>query len=186
MTTLEQPIVTVTPQPVTWTFTPDAQTSTLVSYLDITDTISITLPQETAYITPPPVTNHVTLILEPETTTIYVSVTLPPLIEALQVNVTPAAETQIQTFTVSPGVETLQLTTTLPQNTDTLSITQTLDITDYEPTVTETYTPIYVPPPPSGVPAVALARPTAIVGDVNGAPSSVDDVAYSVRISRSY
>ncbi|KAH0278399.1 hypothetical protein KCU91_g2498, partial [Aureobasidium melanogenum] len=182
VTTLEQPIVTVTPQPVTLTFTPDAQTSTLVSYLDITDTISITLPQETAYITPSPVTNYVTPTLEPETTTIYVSVTLPPLIETLQINVTPAAETQIQTFTVSPGVETLQLTTTLPQNTVTLSITQTLDITDYEPTVTEFYTPIYVPPPPSGVPAVALARPTAIVGDVNGAPSSVDDVAYSVSL----
>lgn len=186
VTTLEQPIVTITPQPVTLIYTPDAQTSTLVSYLGITDTISVTLPQETAYITPSLVTDYVTLTIEPETTTVYVSVTLPPLIETLQVNVTPPAETQVQTFTVLPGTDTLQITATLPQNTETFSITQALEITQYEPTITETYSPIYVPPPPSGVPAVALASPTAIVGDVNGAPSSVDDVAYSVRTSQSY
>ncbi|KAI4730315.1 hypothetical protein E4T49_01780 [Aureobasidium sp. EXF-10728] len=179
--TLEQSVVTVTPPPVTFTSTPDAQTSILLSYLGLTETISYTLPQETAYITPAPVTDYVTLTLAPETTTLYVSVTLPPLTETLQVDITPPVETQIQTFTVLPGTETLQITATLPQNTETFSTAQFLEITQYEPTITETYTPtstveepsyssVYVPPPPSGVPAVALARPTAIVGDVNGSP----------------
>ncbi|KAI4721295.1 hypothetical protein E4T48_02415 [Aureobasidium sp. EXF-10727] len=188
--TLGQPVVTVTPPPVTFTSTPDAQTSILLSYFGLTETISYTLPQETAYITPAPVTDYVTLTLAPETTTVYISVILPPLTETLQVDITPPVETQVQTLTVLPGTETLQITATLPQNTQTFSTDQVLEITQYEPTITETYTPtstveepsyssVYVPPPPSGVPAVALARPTAIVGDVNGSPVSVDDVAYS-------
>jgi hypothetical protein len=187
--TLEQPVITVTPPPVTLTSTSDAQTSILISYLSVTATLPFTLPQATAYITPSPVTSYVTLTLEPDTITVYVSVTLPPLTDIAQVYVTLPVETAIQTFTPSPSTETLQLTVTQPQVTDTVQTTQTLEVTSYEPTVTETYTPapessVYVPPPPSGVPAVALARPTAIVGDVNGAPYSVDDDAYSVRCSR--
>ncbi|CAD0018345.1 unnamed protein product [Aureobasidium pullulans] len=142
------------------------------------------------------------------------------------VSTTTRTETQQITQTLSPVTETLQITQTLPevtqtlpQITETLPITQTLEITQYGPTITETYSStsipdfsttsvdepssssepavtlveeptstveepsyssVYVPPPPSGVPAVALARPTAVVGDVNGSPVSVDDVAYSV------
>ncbi|THW06570.1 hypothetical protein D6D26_01470 [Aureobasidium pullulans] len=311
--TLEQPVVTITPHPVTLTSIADAQTSMVISFLNVTET----LPRETAYVTPSPVTEYVTLTLEPNTTTIYISVTPPPLTETLNISVTLPAETQtqiqsvtlpqetetlqitqtlpqateVQTLTLPPGTETIQLTQTLPpgtetlqvtqtlppgtetlqitqtllpetetlqitqtlppgtetqqitqtlspvtetlqitqtlpevtqtlpQITETLPITQTLEITQYGPTITETYSStsipdfsttsvdepsssskpavtlveeptstveepsyssVYVPPPPSGVPAVALARPTAVVGDVNGSPVSVDDVAYSV------
>jgi hypothetical protein len=154
--------------------------------------VPFTLPQETAYITPSPVTIHVTLTLEPDTTTIYVSVTLPPLTETAEVDITLPMETAIQTFTLSPSAEILQLTVTQPQVTDTLQTTQTLEITQYEPTITETYTPtpessIYVPPPSSGVPAVALSSPTAIVGSLYGNDGGgADDSAYSVRFSKSY
>lgn len=46
-----------------------------------------------------------------------------------------------------------------------------------------TYTPIRVPTPTaSGIPAIALAQPTAIAGDVNGAPAYVDDQVFSVSL----
>lgn len=158
-----------------------------------------------------------TTVFRTETETLHITQTLPS-----------GTETQQITQTLSPVTETIQITQTLPevtqtlpQITETLPITQTLEITQYGPTITETYSStsipdfsttfvdepssssepavtlvqeptstveepsyssVYVPPPPSGVPAVALARPTAVVGDFNGSPVSVDDVAYSVRI----
>ncbi|THW47873.1 hypothetical protein D6D21_03227 [Aureobasidium pullulans] len=151
--TLEQPVITITPDPITRTSILDAQTSMVVSILNLTETVPLTLPQATAYITPSPVTEFITITLEPNTTTIYISVTPPPLTEKMNVSVTLPAETwtEVQSITLPQGTETIQITQTLPQITatfertqtlpqitETLEITRNLNMTQYGPTITET------------------------------------------------
>ncbi|THV84156.1 hypothetical protein D6D29_03349, partial [Aureobasidium pullulans] len=136
--TLEQPVITITPDPITRTSILDAQTSMVVSILNLTETVPLTLPQATAYITPSPVTEFITITLEPNTTTIYISVTPPPLTEKMNVSVTLPAETwtEVQSITLPQGTETIQITQTLPQVT--LPMTETLQMTQTLPRITET------------------------------------------------
>jgi hypothetical protein len=213
--TLEQPVVTITPQPLTVTSTPGAETLVVVSYLNMTETIPLTLPQDTAYITPTAVTSYVTLTLQPEATTVYVPVTLPPLVETSRIGITLPAETEVQTFTLPAETQTQDLTlppvtattdvlftVTAPQITETLVVSQTVTLTQTfvftqpGPTITITITSLppsqpspnstYVPPASHGVPAIALSRPTAIAGSVDGAPYNSDDDDYSVNPTELY
>ena len=50
--------------------------------------------------------------------------------------------------------------------------------TSEPPVETTDEPPVYVPPPPSGVPGIYLAQPTAIVGDINGSPDGHDDEVF--------
>jgi hypothetical protein len=211
--TLEQPVVTITPQPLTVTSTPGAETLVVVSYLNMTETIPLTLPQDTAYITPTAVTSYVTLTLQPEITTVYVSVTLPPLTETSRIGITLPAETEVQTLTLPAETQTQDLTlppvtattdvlftVTAPQIIETLVVSQTVPLTQTvvftQPTITITITSLppsqpspgstYVPPASHGVPAIALSRPTAIAGSVDGAPYNSDDDDYSVNPTALY
>ena len=85
------------------------------------------------------------------------------------------------TSTVSTLVSNYTLTSIL-NATYTISsdsfATTTQHITDLT-----TYSSVRVPTPTaSNTPAVALAQPTAIAGDVNGAPQDIDDNVYSVSL----
>ncbi|USW58342.1 hypothetical protein Slin15195_G116610 [Septoria linicola] len=168
---------------------------------------AVTLPQATY--TPLPETQYITVTLEQSTITSYISVTPPliteyatytktPAIQTLsltetlpQVTETPVAltETLFQTFTPYPVNHTLNVAYTLPQPT-TLLETYTEPASTFFGTITETTTQHASSSSPqqpslfiaSGVPTVALASPTAIVGDINGAPFGYDDSAFPVNL----
>ncbi|CAD0109424.1 unnamed protein product [Aureobasidium uvarum] len=88
----------------------------------------------------------------------------------LPLNLTSTVSTAVSDYTV---IKTLNATSTT--SLDSLGTT-----TQYTTALT-TYSSIHVLAPTApGVPAIALAQPTAIVGDVNGAPYDVDDNSYAV------
>ncbi|KAI5359800.1 hypothetical protein Slin14017_G093610 [Septoria linicola] len=169
----------------------DASTTTILSTeVQTTTEPAVTLPQ--AIYTPLPETQYITVTLEQSTITSYISVTPPPI-------------TEYATFTKTPAIQTLSLTETLPQVTETpVALTETL-VQTFTPypvnhtlnvtstffgTITETTTQHASSSSPqqpslsiaSGVPTVALASPTAIVGDINGASFGYDDFACPVNL----
>ena len=105
-------------------------------------------------------------------TSLIISLTTLTQTSILRLNLTSTVSTEVSEQTV-----TRTRTATYTISSDSFA-TNTQHITQFT-----TYTPIRVPTPTvSGVPAVALAQPTAIAGDVNGAPRDVDDEVYAVSL----
>ncbi|KAI7212146.1 hypothetical protein KC333_g7273 [Hortaea werneckii] len=191
------------------TFTPSSETTYVTLTLEpstITSYISVTLPAVTEYQTwtasALTETVQLTQTLPGETATF----TLPPETFTLP------AETAIsilppETFTLPAETATLTLpaeTYTIPAETTSVygpTITETytpaIDFTsstevssseisssseEYIPSSTSEE-PVFVPQPTDpDVPAVALASPTVIIGDIYGSPESYDDVSLPVSL----
>ncbi|KAI7153132.1 uracil-DNA glycosylase [Hortaea werneckii] len=184
-------------------FTPPVvQTSVVFSTIFVTRNDSQPGPTEDVSSSALPETAFVTLTQQPTTLTSYISVTISPSsacptlranasIETLRTtetltaqpqNVTIQGQNQTQTVTVSAPPQTY--TETLPAETQTLTLPpETTSILG--PTVTATYTPSSseasssTRPSFSGSVSLALASPTAIIGDLSGSPVDYDDVVSS-------
>ncbi|RMY22458.1 hypothetical protein D0867_02699 [Hortaea werneckii] len=184
-------------------FTPPvAQTSIVYSTIFETRNDSQPGPTEDVSSNALPETAFVTLTQQPTTLTSYISVTISPSsacptlranasIETLRTTETPTAQpqnvtiqgqNQTQTVTVSAPPQTY--TETLPAETRTLTLPpETTSILG--PTVTATYTPSSgaasssARPSISGSVTLALASPTAIIGDLSGSSVDYDDVVSS-------
>ncbi|KAI5248909.1 hypothetical protein E4T43_01161 [Aureobasidium subglaciale] len=195
--TLPQETAYVTPAPVTDYATLTLEPETITVY------VSVTLPPLTetldVFVTLPVETEIQTLTLPPNTETLQITETLPQVTETLpQITETlpQITETLPRVTETLPITQTLEVTqygptitatySSVPEPSLTLVEEPSSTLVEEPSSTTEepSYSSVYVPPPPSGVPAVALARPTAIVGDVNGSPVSVDDTAYPVRVKR--
>ncbi|KAI7719918.1 hypothetical protein KC353_g2596 [Hortaea werneckii] len=177
---------------------PAVQTSLVYSTIFVTRNGSQPGPTEDVSSSALPATAFVTLTQQPTTLTSYISVTISPSsacptlranasTETLRTTVTltaqPQNETiqgqnQTQTVTVSAPPQTY--TETLPAETRTLTLPpETTSIAG--PTVTATYTPSSsaasstARPSISGSVTLALASPTAIIGDLSGSPGDYDD-----------
>jgi hypothetical protein len=144
--TLQQPVVTITPDPITQVSTLDAQTSMVISDFEVTSTVYTTLPQETTYFTTDPLTEQVTITLPRGTITSTISVTPLPLTETVTISATLSAETQtaIQSLTLPAVTQTIEVDDYLPHITETLTATQTLIDIVAGPTITQTYSPPFV------------------------------------------
>ncbi|KAI7551761.1 hypothetical protein KC331_g2343 [Hortaea werneckii] len=194
------PQATFTPLPETTYVTLTLEPSTITSY------ISVTLPAVTEYQTwtasALTETVQLTQTLPGETATF----TLPPDTFALPAE-TATSILPPKTFTLPAETATLTLpaeTYTLPAETSSVygpTITETytpaIDFTsstevssseisssseEYIPSSTSEE-PVFVPQPTDpDVPAVALASPTVIIGDIYGSPNSYDDVSLPVSL----
>jgi hypothetical protein len=144
--TLQQPVVTITPDPITQVSTLDAQTSMVISDFEVTSTVYTTLPQETTYFTTDPLTEQVTITLPRGTITSTISVTPLPLTETVTISATLSAETQtaIQSLTLPAVTQTIEVDDYLPHITETLTATQTLIDIVAGPTITQTYSPPFI------------------------------------------
>ncbi|KAI7228811.1 hypothetical protein KC330_g7744 [Hortaea werneckii] len=173
-------------------FTPPvAQTSIVYSTIFVTRNDSYRGPTEDVTSSALPQTAFVTLTQQPTTFTSYISVTISPsaacpstteTLTAQPHNVTIQGQNQTQTVTVSAPPQTY--TETLPAEKRTLTLPpETTSILG--PTVTATYTPSSSAVPSSTRPSIsgsvslALASPTAIIGDLSGSSVDCDDVVSS-------
>ncbi|KAG9700583.1 hypothetical protein KCU95_g815, partial [Aureobasidium melanogenum] len=116
--------------------------------------------------------------------------------EWIDIDATSTQISAVTSFTTQTRTSTLRLNLTSTVSTATSNYTITnrwnatytvssdsFTTTTQQVTELATYSSIYVPSPTaSDIPAVALSQPTAIVGDVNGAPYDVDDAAYNVSL----
>ncbi|KAI7328119.1 hypothetical protein KC315_g6803 [Hortaea werneckii] len=181
-------------------FTPPvAQTSIVYSTIFVTRNDSQPGPTEDVSSGALPDNTVVTLTQQPSTLTSYISVTISPssacptlranastetlrtteTLTAQPQNVTIQGQNQTQTVTVSAPPQTY--TETLPAETRTLTLPpETTSVLG--PTVTATYTPSSsaasssTRPSISGDVSLALASPTAIIGDLSGSSVDYDDV----------
>ncbi|KAI7026467.1 uracil-DNA glycosylase [Hortaea werneckii] len=181
---------------------PAVQTSLVYSTIFVTRNDSQPGPTEDVSTSALPENTVVTLTQQPSTLTSYISVTISPssacptlranastetlrtteTLTAQPQNVTIQGQNQTQTVTVSAPPQTY--TETLPAETRTLTLPpETTSILG--PTVTATYTPSSsaasssARPSISGSVTLALASPTAILGDLSGSPVDYDDVVSS-------
>ncbi|KAI7184454.1 hypothetical protein KC363_g7696 [Hortaea werneckii] len=173
------PQATFTPLPETTYVTLTLEQSTITSY------ISVTLPavtEETATFTLPPETltlpaETATSMLPPETFTLpaeTATFTLPAETYTLPAETTSVYGPTI-TETYSPPID---FTTSTEVSSSEISSSSE----DYVPTSTSEE-PVFVPQPTDpDVPAVALASPTNIIGDIYGSPSRYDDVSLPVSL----
>ncbi|RMY62887.1 hypothetical protein D0865_00195 [Hortaea werneckii] len=194
---------TVSEVSTTTTFTsPVAQTSIVYSTIFVTRNDSQPGPTEDVSSSALPATAFVTLTQQPTTLTSYISVTISPnsacptlranastetlrtteTLTAQPQNVTIQGQNLTQTVTLSAPPQTY--TETLPAETRTLTLPpETTSILG--PTVTATYTPSSseasssTRPSISGSVTLALASPTAIIGDLSGSSVDYDDVVSS-------
>ncbi|KAI7364555.1 uracil-DNA glycosylase [Hortaea werneckii] len=181
---------------------PAVQTSLVYSTIFVTRNDSQPGPTEDVSTSALPENTVVTLTQQPSTLTSYISVTISPssacptlranastetlrtteTLTAQPQNVTIQGQNQTQTVTVSAPPQTY--TETLPAETRTLTLPpETTSVLG--PTVTATYTPSSsaasssARPSISGSVTLALASPTAILGDLSGSPVDYDDVVSS-------
>ncbi|KAI6822854.1 hypothetical protein KC367_g7663 [Hortaea werneckii] len=194
------PQATVTPLPETTYVTLTLEPSTITSYISVTlpavteyqtmtasaltETIRLTqtLPEETATFTLPPETftlpaETATSMLPPETLTLpaeKATFTLP-----VETFTLPAETTSVYgptiTETYTPAID---FTTSTEVSSSEISSSSE----EYIPSSTSEE-PVFVPQPTDpDVPAVALASPTNIIGDIYGSPSRYDDVSLPVSL----
>ncbi|RMX98021.1 hypothetical protein D0868_10326 [Hortaea werneckii] len=195
------PQATFTPLPETTYVTLTLEPSTITSYISVTlpavteyqtwtasaltETVQLTqtLPGETATFTLPPETftlpaETAISILLPET------LTLPAETATL---ILPAA-----TYTIPAEITSVYGPTITETYTPAIDFTSSTEVSsseisssseEYIPSSTSEE-PVFAPPPTDpDVPAVALASPTVIIGDIYGSPSSYDDVSLPVIFS---
>ncbi|KAI6857652.1 uracil-DNA glycosylase [Hortaea werneckii] len=181
---------------------PVIQTSIVYSTVFVTRNDSQPGPTEDVSSSVSPETAFVTLTQQPSTLTSYISVTLSPSSACPTLIANASTETlrTTETLTAQPQTFTTQgqnltrtvtftappetYTETLPAETRTLTLPpETTSISG--PTVTATYTPSSSAASSSTRPSIsdsvslALASPTAIIGDLNGSPVDYDDVVSS-------
>ncbi|KAI7279043.1 hypothetical protein KC343_g2104 [Hortaea werneckii] len=195
------PQATFTPLPETTYVTLTLEPSTITSYISVTlpavteyqtltasaltETVQLTetLPAETATFTLPPETltlpaETATSLLPPETFTLpaeTATMTLPAETYTL-----PAETTSVHGPTIT---ETYTPSIDFSSSTEVSSSEISSSLEEYIPSSTSDE-PIFVPQPTDpDVPAVALASPTVIIGDIYGSPSSYDDVSLSFPIT---
>ncbi|KAI7228063.1 hypothetical protein KC330_g8087 [Hortaea werneckii] len=196
--TLPQTIFT--PLPETTYVTLTLEPSTITSYISVTlpavteyrtwtasaltETVQLTqtLPGETATFTLPPETftlpaETATSILPPETFTLPMetaTLTLPAETYTL-----PAETTSVHGPTI---METYTPAINFTSSTEVSSSEVSSSSEEYIPSSTSEE-PIFVPQPTDpDVPAVALASPTVIIGDIYGSSESYDDVSLPVSL----
>ncbi|KAI7483699.1 hypothetical protein KC351_g4996 [Hortaea werneckii] len=194
------PQVTFTPLPETTYVTLTLEPSTITSYISVTlpavteyqtlmasaltETIQLTqtLSGETATFTLPPETltlpaETATSMLPPETFTLPAETgtfTLPAETYTLPAETTSVYGPTI-TETYTPAID---LTTSTEASSSEISSSSE----EYIPSSTSEE-PVFVPQPTDpDVPAVALASPNNIIGDIYGSPSSYDDVSLPVSL----
>ncbi|KAI6857868.1 hypothetical protein KC323_g7196 [Hortaea werneckii] len=194
------PQVTFTPLPETTYATLTLEPSTITSYISVTlpavteyltltasaltETVQLTqtLPGETATFTLPPETltlpaETATSLLPPETFTLpaeTATMTLPAETYTL-----PAETTSVYGPTIT---ETHTPSIDLSSSTEVSSSEISSSLEEYMPTSTSEEA-VFVPQPTDpDVPAVALASPTNIIGDIYGSPSRYDDVSLPVSL----
>ncbi|RMZ01985.1 hypothetical protein D0864_03316 [Hortaea werneckii] len=181
---------------------PVIQTSIVYSTVFVTRNDSQPGPTEDVSSSVSPETAFVTLTQQPSTLTSYISVTLSPSSACPTLIANASTETlrTTETLTAQPQTFTTQgqnltrtvtftappetYTETLPAETRTLTLSpETTSISG--PTVTATYTPSSsaasssVRPSISDGVSLALASPTAIIGDLSGSSVDYDDVVSS-------
>ncbi|KAI6914075.1 hypothetical protein KC318_g1195 [Hortaea werneckii] len=194
------PQATFTPLPETTYVTLTLEPSTITSYISVTlpavteyqtwtasaltETVQLTqtLPGETATFTLPPETftlpaETATSILPPETFTLpaeTATLTLPA-----ETYTIPAETTSVYAPTIT---ETYTPVIDFTSSTEVSSSEISSSSEEYIPSSTSEE-PVFVPQPTDpDVPAVALASPTVIIGDIYGSPSRYDDVSLPVSL----
>lgn len=111
---------------------------------------------------------------EAETTATNLVTSLPTSTHTstLRLNLTSTVSTRVSDYTLT---SIRNATYTISSDSFATSTRHIIELT--------TYSPIRVPTPTaSDIPAVALSQPTAIAGNVNGAPNYVDDQVFSVSL----
>ncbi|KAK4549166.1 hypothetical protein LTR36_007624 [Oleoguttula mirabilis] len=163
-------------------------TTTVTHYHYLYTYITVTLAPLTITsiisVTPPASTLYQTLTATAPTQTLHLTATLPDLTQTLHATSTLSLPVQTQTFTPPANTVFGTLTATLTgptiTETDTWSSSDTSSSTSSSSSIVQEVVPT---PTAAGVPAVALAAPTAIAGDpINGAPTSYDDTTFPVSL----
>lgn len=109
---------------------------------------------------------------ETTSTVLITSLSTSTQTSTLRLNLTSTVSTRVSNYTV----------TSIRNATDTISSDSFATTTQHVTELT-TYSSIYVPTPTaSDIPAVALSQPTAIAGNVNGAPYDIDDQVFGVSL----